>query len=83
LDQKRVPQTMSPPQLGDIVWGCKVDPKSGPYLAAVNRSLLVQISEDCTCMWQQNSVHMVHMEAGLCRRPYCVYKGSPTKREAR
>ena len=25
----------------------------------------------------------MHLEAGLCRRPYCVYKGSPTKREAR
>ena len=25
----------------------------------------------------------IDMEAGLCRRPYCVYKGSPTKREAR
>ena len=25
----------------------------------------------------------IYMEAGLCRRPYCVYKGSPTKREAR
>ena len=25
----------------------------------------------------------IHMEAGLCRRPYCVYMGSPTMREAR
>ena len=25
----------------------------------------------------------IHVEAGLCRRPNCVFKGSPTKREAR
>ena len=24
----------------------------------------------------------LHMEAGLCRRPHCVCKGTPTKREA-
>ena len=24
----------------------------------------------------------INMEGGLCRRPHCVYKGSPTEREA-
>ena len=25
----------------------------------------------------------IYMEAGLCRKPFCVLKGSPAKREAR
>ena len=26
---------------------------------------------------------VIHMDAGLCRRPYCIQLGSPTLREAR
>ena len=45
LDQKRAPQTMSPPHSGGTYFGgCKVDLKSSPYLAAVKRSLLLEFS---------------------------------------
>ena len=44
LDQKRGPQTMSPNSGGTYFGGCKVDLKSGPYLAAVKRSLLLEFS---------------------------------------
>ena len=44
LDQKRTPQTMSPHSGGTYFGGCKVHLQIGPYLAAIKRSLLLEIS---------------------------------------
>ena len=65
---KRCPPTVGGHTSGAVKWTSKVD----PILRPSNEASFSNFQDECICMRQQDSVQMDQMEAGLCRRPYCV-----------
>ena len=62
----------------------KPDKAGGPVIDTMQDTWrLAQAGGHIVCNWEARQcgrptrrIH-IHTEAGLCRRPYCVYKGSP------